>query len=301
MKKTRSILTICLIAIMMLSLFPMTAFAAGSGPAATAAVKGSDVTITIKDGDATVTGTVQFVKNTTQTYEIEGYTVKVEYNGGGVKNVAVVGSPAGGDKAPAPTPAPAPSPTPAPATGTNAPEPKPGVNVAGGNMTWNSCDQAAAAKAFTQSASKDKTPPATASVPSASKKSDASGDKIPSNAHSGDFPGLYFYWNDKQKDDGILKVDPAIFDLFKDGRFYITAKNSNAYWDYNILPGKGVATSEGYLLYQIPRYFMYSDKNNKEVKDELKNINMIFIGGDYKDAFITINKDWLDEEGNLVE
>ena len=298
MKKTRSILTIFLVVIMMLALFPAAAFAAGSGPTATAAVKGGDVTITVKDGDVTVTGTGQFVKNSTQTYEIDGYTVKVEYNGNGVKSATVTGSPAvsspavsspgGGEKAPALV------------SESNAPAPKPGVNVSGGDMTWNGFDQAAA-KAFTQSASKDKTPPATACVPVTSKKTDASGDKIPSNAHSGDYPGVYFYWNDKQKDDGILKVDPAVFDLFDDEWFYITAKNSNAYWDYRILPEQGVPTSEGYLLYQIPRYFMYKDKNNKEVKDELKNINMIFIGGNYKDAYLTISKDWLDEEGNLID
>ena len=294
MKKHRSIITICLVAIMVLSLCPMTAFAAAAGPAATAAVKGSDVTITVKDGDVTVTGTAQFVKNTTQTYEIDGYTVKVEYNGNGVKSATVVGSPAAGEKAPATEKAPA------PVSESNAPAPKPGVSATGGDMAWNAYDQAAA-KAFTQSASKDKAPPATACVPAASKKSDASGDKIPSNAHSGDYPGLYFYWNDKQKDDGILKVDPAVFGMFKGESFYITAKNSNAYWDYSIRPDDGVPTSEGYLLYQIPRYFMYTDKNKKEVKDELKNINMIFIGGDYKDAFITIGKDWLDEEGDLID
>jgi len=132
-------------------------------------------------------------------------------------------------------------------------------------MTWNANDQAAAKK-FTQSAAKDKTIP-----------------------------------NDQQKDDGILKVDPAIFDLFADGKFYITAKNSNAYWDYRITPKAGVPTSEGYMLYQIPRYFMYLDKNNKTTNDELKNNNMIFINGKYKDAHLIINKDWFDEDGNLIE
>jgi hypothetical protein len=36
------------------------------------------------------------------------------------------------------------------------------------------------------------------------------------------------------------------------------------------------------------------------VKDELKNINMVFIDGDYKDAQLTIVKVWLDEEGNII-
>jgi len=181
-----------------------------------------------------------------------------------------------------------------------APAPKPGVAVNGADFTWNADDAAKAKASFKQSSAKDKVIPATALLPYESKKSDASGDKISSNAHSGDFPGIYFYWNEKQKEDGILKVDPAIFDLFKEGKFYITAKNSNAYWDYWIIPEEGVATSAGYLLYQIPRYFMYQDKKNKTANDELKNINMIFIGGAYKDAWLIIAKDWFDEDGALV-
>ena len=286
MKKTRKLFAISIVIAMMLAFIPTAAFA--DGPSVTALLKGNDVTITVKDGSNTFTDTVQFAKNTTQTYVISGYTVKVEYSGGGMKKVEVVSSPASGSQAPPLV------------SDTNAPAPKPGVDVKGGDMTWNGYDQAAA-KAFVQSASKDKALPKTALEPKESKKTDASGDKIPSNAHSGDYPGLYFYWNDKQKDDGILKVDPDVFDLFKNGEFYITAKNSNAYWDYLILPDKGVPTSEGYLLYQIPRYFMYSDKNNKTVNDELKNINMIFIGGEYKDAFLIINKNWFDEDGNPVD
>ncbi|MCL2643639.1 MAG: hypothetical protein FWD52_09085 [Candidatus Bathyarchaeota archaeon] len=45
---------------------------------------------------------------------------------------------------------------------------------------------------------------------------DVSGDKISSNAHSADYTGLYFYWDDKQKDDGVLLVAERVFDLFQD-------------------------------------------------------------------------------------
>jgi len=34
--------------------------------------------------------------------------------------------------------------------------------------------------------------------------------------------------------------------------------------------------------------------------EELKNINMIFIGGNYKDAYLIIEKSWYDEEGALI-
>jgi len=261
---------------------PMTANAANVA----ASIKGNDVTITVTDEGGAFTQNVTYVKNTTQTYEVGGYTVQVQYNGSGVSKVTIVSAPA-------------------PASATNAPDPKIGYDVAGDIMTWNAYDALEVKAYFVQSTAKDKTPPSTALVPVPSKKLDASGDKIPSNAHSGDFPGIYFYWNDQQKEDGILKVDPALFDLFKDGKFYITAKNSNAYWDYWILPDEGIVTAGGYLLYQIPRYFMYLEANNKngktsEVKEELKNINMIFIGGEYKDAYLIIDKEWFDEEGNQI-
>ncbi|MCL1810316.1 MAG: prealbumin-like fold domain-containing protein, partial [Clostridiales bacterium] len=279
----------------MLFMLAVPAYGASDSATVTTSMKGNDVTITVKDGQAVATKVVAYSKNTVQTYDVEGYTVTIEYNGSGVKKASIVGYPSA---APAAAPAAAPV---SPAPSDNTPAPKPGVSVSGADMTWNKADEAAA-KAFTQSASKDTVVPKTALIPVNSSRTNASGDKIPSNAHSGDFPGIYFYWNDKQKDDGILKVDPALFEMFKDGKFYITAKNSNAYWDYWISPSdpKAVVTSEGYLLYQIPRYFMYSDKNNKTTKDELKNINMIFIGGDYKDVFLVIEKDWLDEDGNLV-
>ena len=146
-------------------------------------------------------------------------------------------------------------------------------------MTWNKLDEVTAKACFIQSNAKDKEIPVTALKPIISDKNDASGSKIASNALSGDYPGLYFYWNDKQKGDGFLKVDPAAFNLFKGGKFRITAKNANIYCDYQILPEKGVLTSEGYLLYQIPRNFTYLDKNGKMIADELKNINMLYIGG----------------------
>jgi len=62
-------------------------------------------------------------------------------------------------------------------------------------------------------------------------RGNAAGDKIPSNAHSADYPGIYFYWNDKQREDGVLLVDPFVFTLFKDETFTVTAKTSNCYWD----------------------------------------------------------------------
>ena len=132
-----------------------------------------------------------------------------------------------------------------------------------------------------------------------SPRSNASGDKISSNAHSADFPGLYFYWNDKQKDPGVLLVKPEVFDLFVSGSFILTAKNSNAYWGYDISPKTGKLV-DGVYVYNIPRNVMYLDKKGKQVTEELKNINMVFIDGQYKDAKFVIEKYWYDEDGKAV-
>ena len=141
-----------------------------------------------------------------------------------------------------------------------------------------------------------------ANIPDNPRKN-ASGDKISSNAHSADFPGLYFYWNDKQKDDGVLLVLPEVFDLFVDGKFVLTAKNSNNYWGYTISPATG-SLIDGVYAYGIPKQFQYISKDNKgkekQEKEDLKNINMVFIDGKYKDAYFDIVKDWYNEKGKLI-
>ena len=100
----------------------------------------------------------------------------------------------------------------------------------------------------------------------ASLRNNASGTKIPSNAHSADFPGIYFIWDSKQKDNGYLKVEASVFDKYES--FVLTSKESNTYWDFNIAlqPGQ-VATADGCYVFYIPKVY-----NNK-------NINMVFIGG----------------------
>ena len=129
-------------------------------------------------------------------------------------------------------------------------------------------------------------------------RSSANGDKIPSNAHSADYPGLYFYWDDKQKDDGVLLVDEYVFSLFKGEMFYLTAKNSNTYWSFPIVADKAQLVTGYEFLYafNIPKNFMYTD-GKKEVKEQLKNINMVFIDGQYKDAQFKIVKNWFNEDG----
>jgi len=63
-------------------------------------------------------------------------------------------------------------------------------------------------------------------------RKNASGVKITSNAHSADFPGIYFIWDSKQKDNGYLKVASWVFTQYES--FTLTAKESNTYWDFPI-------------------------------------------------------------------
>ena len=136
--------------------------------------------------------------------------------------------------------------------------------------------------------------------PGPSKRTDSSGDKIPSNAHSADFPGVYFGWDTKQKDPGVFYVKDWVFDMFVDGKFVLTAQNSNRYSDYAITPdalhkidgGINIAGRAYDYEYRIPKVDAFGG--------ELKNINQVFIGGNYKDASFKIVKNWFDEEGEAI-
>ena len=96
-------------------------------------------------------------------------------------------------------------------------------------------------------------------------RKNASGIKITSNAHSGDFPGIYFIWDSKQKDNGYLKVAGGVFTLFES--FVLTSKEANTYWDFLIAPVEDQElTEDGCYVFFIPRA-----NNNKK-------INMVFLG-----------------------
>ena len=162
-----------------------------------------------------------------------------------------------------------------------------------GNPAWEA--KYGAAKALTPSLG-----PA-AGIPN-NPRDNASGDKISSNAHSADFPGLYFYWNDKQKDDGVLLVLPEVFDMFVNGEFTLTAKNSNNYWGYTISPATGTLI-DGVYAFGIPKQFQWISVDNKgkekQEKEDLKNINMVFIDGEYKPGYFVIGKVFYNEVGRV--
>jgi hypothetical protein len=99
-----------------------------------------------------------------------------------------------------------------------------------------------------------------------STRTKASGPKITSNAHSADFPGIYFIWDSKQKDNGYLKVAAEVFDVYEG--FTLTSKESNKYFDFNIqVQADQQMTDDFCYVFYIPKVY-----NNK-------NINMVFVSG----------------------
>ena len=97
-------------------------------------------------------------------------------------------------------------------------------------------------------------------------RKNASGPKITSNAHSADFPGIYFIWDSKQSDSGYLKVLASVFEKYDS--FILTAKVSNTYWDFDIAIQSGqIKTTDDCYVFFIPK-----------VAEVAKNINMVFIG-----------------------
>ena len=126
-------------------------------------------------------------------------------------------------------------------------------------------------------------------LPTASDRKNASGPKITSNAHSADFDGVYFRWEQKQKDSGYLKVEAWVFEKY-DG-FVLTKKVSNSYWDYEIKiqPGQEPNPADGCYVFAIPdgKVWVYDGKTvdgipKKTLQDNKAasgnfNINMVFI------------------------
>jgi hypothetical protein len=132
--------------------------------------------------------------------------------------------------------------------------------------------------------------------PFRSSKDNASGIKITSNSHSAAAPDMFFRWDNKQRDDGFLKIRTSFFE--ENIGFMLTKKVSNEYWDYPItLDGiKGTytdATGEFYIFF-IPKGKGYIEagvtynpltRQQTQVQQFMpgprggcnKNINMVFI------------------------
>ena len=70
-------------------------------------------------------------------------------------------------------------------------------------------------------------------TPSTRTNASNNGYKIPSNAHTARVPGFFFIWDQKQKDQGLLRVDATTFADYES--IVLTAKNANVYTDYEIV------------------------------------------------------------------
>ena len=111
---------------------------------------------------------------------------------------------------------------------------------------------------------------AAAIIPVVSGRTNASGKDISSNAQGAAVPGMYFFWDPKQKDNGYLKVDFFMFDKYES--FVLTTKEANKYWDFLIQPVKGQeVTEDGFFVFFIPK--------------QEKNINGVWIS-DYVDKVL---------------
>jgi hypothetical protein len=90
-------------------------------------------------------------------------------------------------------------------------------------------------------------------------KNDGYGVKIPSNAHSYDAgEGVVFYWDQKQKDEGVLVIPPEFFAKY--ASLTIVVKSSNEYRKITI-PISGAFDVQKWL----------------DEKGKVHNINMIWI------------------------
>jgi len=122
-----------------------------------------------------------------------------------------------------------------------------------------------------------------------SARTNASGNKITSNAHSADYPGIYFIWDAKQKDNGYLKVAAEVLDVYLDS-FVLTTKSGNAYEDFIItLQSEQQRTPDGNYSFFIPK-----------VQAGAKNINMVFIEVTAKTIDCTCNENPFTEEEMVV-
>ena len=96
-------------------------------------------------------------------------------------------------------------------------------------------------------------------VPSGRTNASNNGFKITSNSHSDAFPGFYFLFDRKDKDQGYLRVDAETFAEYKS--FTLTAKNANLYTDYVITKPDFDAPYYVFLINEI----------------QGKNINMVWL------------------------
>ena len=101
-------------------------------------------------------------------------------------------------------------------------------------------------------------------TPAVSARTNASGKDISSNGQDSGIPGVFFFWDPKQKDNGYLKVEASLFDVYEN--FVLTTKEANKYWDFLIEPQAGqIVTGDLYYVFFIEK--------------QEKNINGVYLFG----------------------
>jgi len=122
-------------------------------------------------------------------------------------------------------------------------------------------------------------------LPFQSTRTNASGEKITSNSHSAKYDDIYFAWDNKQRDDGFLKIRKSFFEDYVS--FVLTKKVSNTYWDYFISVEEGDVAKDGFYIFSIPKgkgYLVFDEialgvYGTRVEKGAPcgKNINMVFL------------------------
>ena len=120
--------------------------------------------------------------------------------------------------------------------------------------------------------------------PTISVRTNASGKDISSNAQGAAVPGMYFFWDPKQKDNGYLKVETSLFDDY--ASFILTTKEANKYLDFLIAPKFGQPLSaDGFYVFFIPK--------------QEKNINGVWISDYVKKVLVPQALDYTEFVGDV--
>jgi hypothetical protein len=139
-----------------------------------------------------------------------------------------------------------------------------------------------------------------------SRRTNSSGeDKISSNAHSARLPWMYFNWNERQRDDGLLLVHQNMFASFRDNSFILTTQNANTYFDFPIIREGATQILTGadggnVYIFKIPRQLQILHSNGQPRQMEQKNINNVFIDGNWRAFTVNVEKEWLDSNGSIT-
>ena len=135
-------------------------------------------------------------------------------------------------------------------------------------------------------------------------RTNSSGDKIPSNSHSAAFPGIYINWvGNGNNAKCYAQIQESVFNRFEDEVFWITVQFSGNYFDFELAKADGLPLGNGVWAFEFNTEVTYIHNNGKPRTEKFagNNVNQFFIGGFYNEAYIFVEKVWLEEEGDLFK